>query len=70
MAASLLWGGPFEAAGLVVRGTRRQSPGVAAVEDPREDDVSVQDGPPAEVTQVTTGRQGDVLPPTEENSLL
>lgn len=43
---------------------------MAAVEDPREGDVSVQDGPPAEVTQVSTGRQGDVLPPTEENPLL
>lgn len=70
MAASLLWGSPFEAAGLVVRGTRSQSLRVAAVEGPMEGDVSVQGGPPAEVTQVSTGRQGDVFPTTEENPLL
>lgn len=56
VAASLLWGDPFEAAGLVVQETGSQSPGGAAAEDSREGDVLIQDGPPAEVTQVNAGR--------------
>lgn len=56
VAASLLWEDPFGAAGLAVQGTRSQSPSGAAAESSREGDVSIQDGPPAEVTQLTWGR--------------
>lgn len=63
MAASLLWGDPFEAAALAVQGTGSLSPGGAVAEGSREADVWSQDAPPTEEIEVNIGREdGDLLP--------